>query len=214
MRYIKRFDEIRLSDTPLVGGKTSSLGEMYTHLAGQGVTVPPGFAITADAYWYFIRSNNLLDSMKSIMSQCANTQDEIQLHPVGYVRALIEHGTMPQDLIDEIQPHIKICRACVVSLMWMLQFAHRLQQRICPAHRLQDNKKHICISAVMNNSFNIAKRVLHRYLLIALLLTALQKGFDQLSFALSIAVQKMVRSDLACSGVAFSLDTDTGLKML
>ena len=61
MRYIKYFENIRLSDVKTVGGKNASLGEMITQLSSQGIRVPTGFAITADAYWYYLESNQFVE---------------------------------------------------------------------------------------------------------------------------------------------------------
>ncbi len=69
MKYIKHFEELRLDDLPLVGGKNASLGQMITQLRKKGIEVPSGFAITAPAYWYYLEQNNFVDEMKRIMVQ-------------------------------------------------------------------------------------------------------------------------------------------------
>ena len=71
MRYIKRFAELGISDVPLVGGKNASLGEMVQHLGRRGVSVPPGFATTAPAYWRFVEANGLADVMAARLADLA-----------------------------------------------------------------------------------------------------------------------------------------------
>jgi Phosphoenolpyruvate synthase/pyruvate phosphate dikinase len=103
MNYIKKFEDIRLTDTPTVGGKTSSLGQMIADLSKQGVTVPTGFAITADAYWYFLQHNNLVDELKTTMATLTSVEDLQQLEVVGSaLRAAINRGVMPNDLAQQI----------------------------------------------------------------------------------------------------------------
>ena len=66
-RYIRWFEEIKIEDIPIVGGKNASLGEMYRELASQGVKIPNGFAVTAEAYWYVIESAGILGELKDAM---------------------------------------------------------------------------------------------------------------------------------------------------
>ena len=68
MRYIRWFEEIGIEDVPLVGGKNASLGEMYRDLTTQGVKIPDGFAVTAEAYWYMVNSAGILDELKESMA--------------------------------------------------------------------------------------------------------------------------------------------------
>ena len=70
-RYIRRFGEIGLDDLPLVGGKNASLGEMYRELTPKGVRVPDGFAVTAEAYWHFLRSAGLDRQIREISARYA-----------------------------------------------------------------------------------------------------------------------------------------------
>jgi pyruvate, water dikinase len=67
-RYIRWFEEIKIEDIPVVGGKNASLGEMYRELTSQGVKIPNGFGVTAEAYWYVLESAGMLDELKDAMS--------------------------------------------------------------------------------------------------------------------------------------------------
>ena len=68
MRYIRWFEEIGIEDVPLVGGKNASLGEMYRDLTTQGVKIPDGFAVTAEAYWHVVNPAGILDELKESMA--------------------------------------------------------------------------------------------------------------------------------------------------
>ena len=95
---IKKFDDIRISDVQIVGGKNASLGEMVTALASKGIKVPDGFATTADAFWYFINSNQLKERLEQLLTTL-DKQNFSNLNEVGKnARQLILSGNMPADL--------------------------------------------------------------------------------------------------------------------
>ena len=103
MKYIKYFEDVRLTDVKTVGGKNASLGEMITQLGSQGIRVPTGFAVTADAYWHYLDANDLVDKMKQIMGQLGDKGDVAVLQKVGSeIRNLIINAQMPDDLAKEI----------------------------------------------------------------------------------------------------------------
>ncbi|MFC2006163.1 PEP/pyruvate-binding domain-containing protein, partial [Chloroflexota bacterium] len=66
-KYVRWFEEIKIEDVPVVGGKNASLGEMYRELTSQGVKIPNGFAVTAEAYWYVLESAGILDELRDAM---------------------------------------------------------------------------------------------------------------------------------------------------
>jgi pyruvate,water dikinase len=103
MDYIKRFDEIRITDIAEVGGKNASLGEMISQLGTKGIRIPQGFAITAQAYWHYLEHNQLVDAMKTAISQLTDVLDLKMLSRVGSdIRTMIEQGTIPDDLKQEM----------------------------------------------------------------------------------------------------------------
>ena len=75
MKYIKLLKDIRLTDIPLVGGKAAGLGEMIAGLSSKGVRVPDGFAITVDAYWYYLKFNKLQDQIASLLESLKKSED-------------------------------------------------------------------------------------------------------------------------------------------
>ena len=92
------FSQISNTDVSLVGGKNASLGEMYSQLSKQGVSIPNGFAITAEAYKYFIAENNLQDKIKSNLNGLKKNNMQDLAKRAGVIRDLIINGKMPQDL--------------------------------------------------------------------------------------------------------------------
>ena len=112
MKFIRKFETLRLTDTPIVGGKNSSLGQMIHDLGPKGVKIPAGFAITVDAYWHFLEHNAVLKKMKDSMAQLTDYTDFKNLSRIGReIRTLVEQGTMPDDLAREIkQAYDELCK--------------------------------------------------------------------------------------------------------
>ena len=209
--YIKPFQEIYLTDVALVGGKNASLGQMINELGNKDIRIPNGFAITTHAYWHYLKYNNLVDTIKTLLDQISNPQDLETLKKVSkQIRTHIEQGRIPEDLTKEIteayhtlsqQYQETACDVAVRSSataedLSNASFAGQ-QDTFLHVHtidQLVDCYKK-CIASLFTDRA-IAYRT--------------EQGFDHLNGALSVGVQKMIRSDLACSGVAFSLDTETG----
>lgn len=213
MRYIKYFEEIRLSDIKQVGGKNASLGEMITQLSSQGIRVPTGFAVTADAYWHYLESNQLVEKIKQVMHRLHDVHDVTVLQSVGVeLRNLILNGRMPDDLAQEIitayhtlsrHYDVELCDVAVRSSATAedLPSASFAGQQdtflnvVGDAYLLDACKKGM---ASLFNDRAITYRI--------------DQNIDHFKVALALGVQKMIRSDEAVSGVAFSLDTETGFK--
>lgn len=205
------FDQLGIEDVPFVGGKNASLGEMYRELTPKGVNIPNGFAITAKAYRYLIESNHLKEKIHTILSDL-NTSDMTNLAERGQkVRDLIRHAEFPEDLKKEIfksYHDLELCyfANCDVAVRSSAtaedlpdaSFAGQQETYLNvrgPEQLLEACRK--CFASLFTNRA-ISYRV--------------DKHFDHFSIALSIGVQKMARSDKACSGVMFSIDTESGFK--
>lgn len=211
MNYIKRFEEITIDDIPLVGGKNASLGQMIINLSQQGVTIPTGFAITADAYWYFLRHNHLLESVRSLLDRITDYQDLRKVQTVGRdIRAQIEQGLIPEDLKQEIVTSYEML--CTYYQQEKCDVAVRSS---ATAEDLPDASFAGQQETFLNISGHDAlleayKRSLASLFTDRAIVYRYEKGFDHFKVGLSTGVQKMVRADLAVSGVMFTLDTDTG----
>jgi len=211
MKFVKWFEEIGAEDVALVGGKNASLGEMIRNLGEKGVNVPSGFAITAEAYRYMIEKAGIAQKIKGALAEL-DTHDMKGLSKRGErIRSLVSTATCPAELEEEIRAayrgmeskygrnvDVAVRSSATAEDLPTASFAG--QQTSYLNVRGEDDllqKVMECFASLFTNRA-ISYRV--------------DKGFDHLSVYLSIGVQKMVRSDLACSGVIFSIDTDSGFK--
>ncbi len=211
MKFIKAFEEIGIQDIGLVGGKNASLGEMIQKLSSNGVSVPSGFAVTSTAYVYHLEKNNLIDPIKKLLSQL-DKRDLKNLSDIGHqVRTLIRHAHLPEDLANEIKQSYQaleerygvLCDVAVRSSATAedLPQASFAGQQETYLNVRGDQELLIKVNDAFASLFTnraISYRVDH--------------NFDHMDVALSVGVQKMVRSDLASSGVIFTLDTESGFR--
>ena len=208
-RYIRWFDQIGIEDIPLVGGKNASLGEMIRELAPRGIKVPNGFAITAEAYWYLLRAAKIEQRIKEIFSGL-DTRDTANLQQRGSaVRHAIMAASLPEDLQRSIVSayrelskgangpvDVAVRSSATAEDLPEASFAGQQETYLNvqgDAALLESCKR--CFASLFTD-----RAISYRH----------DKGFDHLKVGLSIGVQRMVRSDLASSGVMFSIDTETG----
>ncbi len=210
-KLILWFDTIELADLAQVGGKNASLGEMRKELISQGVNIPDGFAITAYAYRHLLTQSGITAEITKLLSD-VNTHDIKNLSERGKkIRSLIYNAKIPDDLqkeiiisykklCDEYGPNTDVAVRSSATAEDLPNASFAGQQETFLNIRGEDLLIDACKKcfASLYTDRAISYRV--------------DKGFDHLSVALSIGVQKMVRSDLASSGVIFSIDTETGFK--
>jgi len=213
MRYIKYFEDIRLSDVKTVGGKNASLGEMITQLSSQGIRVPTGFAITADAYWHYLESNQLLEKMKQIMNQLHDSDNVAVLQKVGSdIRHLILNGRMPDDLVEEVTTaYHKLSQHYGVHECDVAVRSSATAEDLPTASFAGQQDTFLNVSGDVH-LLDACKKGMASLFNDRAIIYRIDQGFDHFRVALSIGVQKMIRSDGAVSGVAFSLDTESGFK--
>ena len=211
-RLLLNFTEVGLGDVSFVGGKNASLGEMIQHLSQAGVEVPHGFAITAHAYWYMLKENNLQEKIAEIFNEVGDTiTDTVVLRKTGQqIRALFDDIVIPDDLRKEIISYYK-----ELSQKYGVGECDVAVRSSATAEDLPDAS----FAGQQDTFLNVVgvEQLLHTYKkCIASLFTDRaiiyrhEKGFNQLDVAIAVGVQKMIRSDKASSGVAFSLDTESG----
>lgn len=209
-KHIKRFIELGVHDVPQVGGKNSSLGEMYRELSAKGIQVPNGFATTADAYRYYIDHNNLHDKIAGVLDTL-DTTDVDALAKAGHqIREWVRNGEMPQDLADEIvaayeelsgpKGPIDVAVRSSATAEDLPDASFAGQQETYLNILGKENLLYTCrrVFASLFTNRAISYRV--------------HQGFQHMDVALSIGVQQMVRSDKAASGVMFTLDTESGFR--
>lgn len=207
--YIRFFSQLGIEDIPLVGGKNASLGEMYQSLVPQGVPVPNGFAITSQAYRSILDENKLWPRLHQILDPLdpENTQD---LQSRGALaRELVYTAKLPEVLYQEMvsayqtltdsfgnQFSLAVRSSATAEDLPTASFAGQQDTylNISGLAAYIDACKH-CFASLFTD------RAIHY---------RLDQGFDHFEVALSVGVQLMVRSDLATSGVMFTVDTETG----
>jgi pyruvate,water dikinase len=210
-KFVLEFDELGIKDVPLVGGKNASLGEMYRELKKKGVKVPNGFAVTAYAYRHLIKFHNLKGKIKEILKDL-DTHDTRDLMKRGrQVRQLILNEEIPPEIVREIsKSYRELCRqegrmvdvavrsSATAEDLPDASFAGQQETflNIKGEKALLHSCKRCFASLFTNRAISYRE----------------DKHFDHFNVALSIGVQKMVRSDKASSGVMFSIDTETGFK--
>lgn len=206
-KLILKFSETNIKDISLVGGKNASLGEMYQNLTKKGINIPNGFSITAEAYRYFLSQSEVDKKIKSILKDL-NTKDIANLEERGQkTREAILAAEFPSDLKAEIidvykamfaNTSVAVRSSATAEDLPDASFAGQQETylNIKGEYTLLEAVKK-CFSSLFTN-----RAISYRE----------DKGFDHFKIALSVGVQKMVRSDLSCSGVMFTLHPETGFR--
>lgn len=213
MKFIKPFRSITLADIPLVGGKTASLGQMINSLSSAGIAVPDGFAITADAYWEYINYNALMPQIDQLMSELHDYNDLEKLKHVGNaIRNLFLRAQMPADLAHEILTAYKqLAKECRQKELSVAVRSSATAEDLPTASFAGQQESYLNITGDYQ-LIEACKKCFASLFTDRAIVYRHDKGFEYQKIALSIAVQKMVRSDKGASGVAFSLDTESGFK--
>ena len=196
-----------MADVPRVGGKNASLGEMIRNLSGAGVKVPGGFATTSQAFWDFLDHNDLRARINARLA-ALNVADVTALAQAGKeIRAWVEAAALPAALETGLRDAYRALGASVSVAVRSSATAEDLPdasfagQQETYLHVQGEDDLLLYVKKVFASLYNdraIAYRVHH--------------GFAHAEVALSAGVQRMVRSDIACSGVLFTLDTESGFR--
>ncbi len=198
-------------DVPIVGGKNANLGEMITTLKDKGIPVPDGFATTSDAYWKFIEFNKIRDKIKPLINGFKKNPKTLEKNGKA-IRKLFLDAEIPPEVKDQIvKAYRELCKrynsknidvavrsSATAEDLPEASFAGQQETFL----NVSGEKELISACVRCYASLFTDRAISYRE----------EKKFDQLKVALSIGVQKMVRSDLSGSGVMFSLDTDTGFR--
>ncbi|MHB1401228.1 MAG: phosphoenolpyruvate synthase [Thiobacillus sp.] len=205
--YIVPLDGLSMADVPRVGGKNASLGEMIGNLSGAGVKVPGGFATTAQAFWDFLDHNDLRARIHARLA-ALDVADVTALAAAGAeIRAWVEAATLPAALETGLRTayaalgdsvSVAVRSSATAEDLPDASFAGQ-QETYLHVRGADDLLQYVRkVFASLYNDRAIAYRVHH--------------GFAHADVALSAGVQRMVRSDIACSGVLFTLDTESGFR--
>lgn len=207
--FIKTFNEIGINDVAVVGGKNASLGEMFSHLSGKGIKVPPGFATTASAFWYFIDYNQLRRPLQELLQQL-DTSDFHNLSNVGArARQMLSGAIMPDDLqkqliqayrqlIGNFEFEVAVRSSATAEDLPQASFAgqHESYLNVVGEKALVEAVQKCFASLYTDRAIKYRE----------------YNGFAHDKIALSAGVQRMVRADLACSGVGFTLEPESGFR--
>jgi pyruvate, water dikinase len=210
-QYIRWFEEIRNEDVASVGGKNASLGEMYQDLTKVGVKIPNGFAITADAYWRVVKSEGIIDGIRTALEGLDKASIDDLANRGKKARDLILGAGIPDEVWNEIRPaYDALCK----------QYGPDTDVAVRSSATAEDLPT-ASFAGQQETYLNIRGYVALREACskcFASLFTdraisyRIDQKFDHFKVALSIGVMKMVRSDMASSGVIFTLDTETGFR--
>ncbi len=211
LQYVRFFEEFGIEDIPMVGGKNASLGEMYRKLASEGVRVPNGFAITAGAYRHVLDEAGAWGALHEALDDL-DTADMASLARAGKrAREIVYGAGLPRDLAAEIlagyrqlqeeygeDVSLAVRSSATAEDLPTASFAGQQETflNIKGEESLLDACRR-CFASLFTD------RGMHY---------RVDQGFDQFKVSLSIGVMKMVRSDLASSGVMFTLDTESGFR--
>ena len=211
MEFVRRLDEVGIADVGIVGGKNASLGEMLRALSNKGVRVPSGFAVTAEGYRCFVEQAGLDRQIRDILSDL-DTRDMRGLASRGArVRQVITDTPLPTALEQEIiqayasmeeeygkKVDVAVRSSATAEDLPGASFAGQQETylNVRGPKELLDRVR-ACFASLFTN-----RAISYRE----------DKGFDHFDVYMSVGVQKMARSDLACSGVMFSIDTESGFR--
>ena len=207
--FIKWFNEVGIADVSVVGGKNAALGEMYRNLVPLGVNIPDGFALTADAYRHFFKDTGLDEKIKEILSDL-DTKDIRNLQVrAKKVREEILKATLPQNLKDVISKYYLQLEEKYGKNREVAVRSSATAEDLPGASFAGQQETYLNIHGIENILIATKKCIASLFTDRAISYRA-DKGFSHFDAALSVGIQLMVRSDLSSSGVAFTIDTETG----
>ena len=210
--FILEFNEVGIEDVPLVGGKNASLGEMYQNLTRKGVNIPNGFAVTAYAYRYLIDKTGIKDEIRDILKDLDTTNMRNLAERGHKVRALIQSAELPDPLKKSIVGAYKnLCKQYGGGNVDVAVRSSATAEDLPDASFAGQQETYLNVKGE-GSLIESCKKCFASLFTNRAISYRVDKGFDHFSIALSIGVQKMVRSDKACSGVMFSIDTESGFK--
>ena len=210
-KLILWFDEIGIEDVPLVGGKNASLGEMYQHLTSQGVAVPHGFAITAYAYQHLLKKSGVEQQIRDVLADL-DIEDMHNLAERGQkCRDIIRTAEFPEDLRAAIIESYQKMEAEYGENVDVAVRSSATAEDLPDASFAGQQETYLNIHGYDNIIENCRKCFASLFTNRAISYRQHQ-GFGQFDVYLSITIQKMARSDSACSGVMFSIDTESGFE--
>jgi pyruvate, water dikinase len=209
--YVRFFEEVGIDDVPSVGGKNASLGEMYRELSDDGVRVPNGFAITADAYHYMLKAAGAIEPLRDALEGLGEGDVTDLARRGKRAREIVYGAGLPDDLVDEIITGYRRLQEQYGEDVSLAVRSSATAEDLPTASFAGQHETYLNIKGE-ESLLDACRRCFASLWLDRAIHYRVDQGFDHFGVGLSIGVMKMVRSDLAGSGVFFSLDTESGFR--
>jgi len=207
--FIRNFEALTNDDKSIVGGKNASLGEMIQTLKAEGVRVPGGFATTSDAYWRFIDHNNIGEPLRDQLDRLAANNQSLE-ETGKNIRKLFKNGDFPEEIATAIrQAYADLSRRSKAENVAVAARSSATAEDLPEASFAGQQETYLNVEGE-SELIQACKNCYASLFTDRAISYRQNKGFDHLKVALSVGIQRMVRSDRAGSGVMFSLDTETG----
>ncbi len=211
MKYIHNFKELDNTKVKEVGGKNSSLGEMFNELGSKGIRIPDGFASTAEAYWKFIDENEIREEITDLLDEL-DSDNLSNLEKVGEkIRKKIMNSSIPDDIEEELKEAFKALKEREDSVTSVAVRSSATAEDLPEASFAGQHESFMNISNQKELLVSWKKCVASLFTNRAIKYRE-ENDFEHMKVALSVGVQKMVRSDKASAGVAFTLDPESGFR--
>ena len=211
-KFVLWFKETSIKDIPKVGGKNASLGEMYSKLTKQGVAVPNGFAVTAFAYDYFLHTAGIKDDIERILADLDTNSIKNLSERGAKVRNTILNAKFPEDLKKAIlEAYHQLSKQYKNNFTDVAIRSSATAEDLPDASFAGQQESYLHIKGD-KEVLEACKKCVASLFTDRAISYRVDKKFSHFDIKLSITVQKMVRSDKACSGVMFSIDTESGFR--
>ncbi len=208
-RFIRYFRDIGLEDVPVVGGKNASLGELYRELTSQGLLVPNGFSITAEGYRFVLDKAGAWTQLHTILDPVDPGNLSDLADRARRARDLIYGSTLPEELAGEIRQALRELTEEYGPSLTVAIRSSATAEDLPTASFAGQHDSYLNIGGE-GNVLDTVRRCFASLFTDRAIRYRINNGFDHFKISNSVGVMKMVRSDLASSGVAFSIDTETG----
>ena len=209
--YVRFFEEFGIDDVPLVGGKNASLGEMFQKLSGQGVRVPHGFAITAQAYRYMLDKAGAWDRLHAELDELDPADVAALARKGKRAREIVYGAGLPDDLATDILDAYRKLQQEYGEDVSLAVRSSATAEDLPTASFAGQQDSYLNIKGE-ESLLDTCRRCFASLFTDRAIHYRVDQGFDHFKVSLSIGVMKMVRSDISSSGVMFSIDTESGFR--
>ncbi|HEY6859824.1 MAG TPA: phosphoenolpyruvate synthase [Pseudolabrys sp.] len=209
--YVRWFSDIRLGDVALVGGKNASLGELYSTLSKQGVRVPNGFALTAEAYRDALTAAKAWERLHQLLDNLDKRNVDVLAKRATEAREIVYKATATGPLLEQIDRAYRQLETEYRTSVAVAVRSSATAEDLPSASFAGQHESFLNVSGT-DELFEACRRCFASIFTDRAISYRVDNGFDHFKVALSVGVMKMLRSDRAASGVTFTLDTESGFR--